>query len=108
MCPPINLQNGEEKRYAPRFPWVAEIAAVIYSEFGVPEQTPLVLRGITIDVGKDGIGIAGDRLLRPGVVLRCEICIPDTSVRIPTLLKVRWSNEGDAKRQYRLGLQFLV
>jgi len=102
------LQIGEEKRNAPRVPWVAEIAAVIGSKFGVTEQAPLVLRGFTIDIGKDGIGITGDRLLGPGVVLRCEICIPDTAVRIPTLLRVRWSNEGNAKRQYRLGLQFLV
>ena len=108
MCPPVDLQVGEEKRKAPRFPWVVEIAAVICSEFEVPEQTPLVLRGFTIDIGKDGIGIAGDRLLRPGVVLRCEIRIPDIAVWIPTLLRVRWSNEGVVKRHYRLGLQFLV
>ena len=85
-----------------------EIAAVICSGFEVPEQTPLVLRGFTIDIGKDGIGMACDRLLRPGVVLRCEIPIPDTAAWIPTLLKVRWSNEGDVKRRYRLGLQFLL
>lgn len=74
----------------------------------MPEQAPLVLRGFTVDIGKDGIGMASDRLLHPGIVLRCEICIPDTAVRIPTLLRVLWSNEGDVKRQYRLGLQFLV
>ena len=74
----------------------------------MPEQAPLVLRGFTIDIGKDGIGITGDRLLGPGAVLRCEIWIPETVVRIPTLLRVRWSNEGNVKRQYRLGLQFLV
>jgi PilZ domain len=102
------LQIGEEKRNAPRFPWVAEIAAVICSELGVPDQTALVLRGFTIDIAKDGIGVASDRLLRPGVVLRCEIGIPDTAIRIPTLLRVRWSNESTVKRQYRLGLQFLL
>jgi hypothetical protein len=102
------LQIREEKRKAPRFAWVVEIAAVVCSEFEVPEQTPSVLRGFTLDIGKDGIGIASDRLLRPGVVLRCEIRIPDTAVWIPTLLRVRWSREGDGKRQYRLGLQFLV
>jgi hypothetical protein len=102
------LQIEQEKRKAPRFPWVVEIAAVVCSEFEEPEQTPLVLRGSTIDIGKDGIGIASDRLLPPGVVIRCEIRIPDSEVWIPTLLKVRWSNEGDVKRRYRLGLQFLV
>jgi len=102
------LQIGEEKRKAPRSAWVVEIAAVICSDLEVPEQTPSVLRGFTIDIGKDGIGMASDQLLRPGVVLRCEIRIPDTAVWIPTLLKVCWSNEGDAKRQYRHGLQFLV
>jgi hypothetical protein len=102
------LQIGEEKRKAPRFAWVVEIAAVICSECEVPEQTSVVLRGSTIDIGKDGIGIACDRQLSPGVVLRCEIHVPDTAVWIPTLLRVRWSNEVDGKQQYRLGLQFLV
>ena len=105
---PVNLQTGEEKRNAPRFPWVAEIAAFICSEFGVSAHAPLALQGFTIDIGKDGIGISSERQLQPGVVLRCEICIPDTAVRIPTLLRVRWSREGIANQQYRLGLQFLI
>jgi hypothetical protein len=108
LLTPVDVQSGKEKRNDPRFPWVVEIVAVVSSEFEAPEQSPLMLHGVTVNIAKGGIGIAGDRLLPPGAVVRCEVSTPDTPIRIPTLVMVRWSGEGDAKGQYRLGLQFLV
>lgn len=108
MLIPVDVQIGKEKRNAPRFPWVVEIVAVVSSEFEAPEQSALMLHGVSVNIARGGIGIAGDRLLPPGAVVRCEVSTPDTPIRIPTLMMVRWSGEGDAKGQYRLGLQFLV
>lgn len=107
MSPPVELQFGEEKRNAPRFPWIAELAAVVSSEYVATEQPQSVLQGVTVNIGKGGIAIIGDRLLPPGAVVRCQIRIQD-SAWIPTLLKVCWANEGDAKGQYKMGLQFLL
>jgi hypothetical protein len=80
---------------------------VVSSEFEAPGQIQSVLQGVTVNIGKGGIAIVGDRLLPPGAVVRCQIRIQD-SAWIPTLLKVCWSDKGDAKGQYKMGLQFLL
>ena len=72
------------------------------------EEDQLVLEGATVNISDGGIGMVGDRLLAPGTVVRCLIGVPAAPVPIPTLLKVRWSDSGDAKGRYKLGLQFLI
>jgi len=43
----------------------------------------------------------------PGVIVRCEIGLANQVGRIPTLLKVRWTNLLEEQKLYRMGLQFL-
>ena len=66
-----------------------------------------MLTGVTVNISKGGIRVVGDRLLSPGAVVRCEVGIPDIPVRVPTFLRVRWSDQNETKGQYEIGFQFL-
>jgi hypothetical protein len=98
----------EEKRNSPRFAWVVEIAGTILSPLEVPEQAPLLLRGVTSDISNGGIGMLSDQLVPSNAVVRCETALPGTPVPIPMLLRVRWFDKVEGERTYKFGLQFLI
>ena len=50
-----------------------------------------------------------DQLMHPGTVVHCDVAFPNQPVHIPTLLKVRWTDDLlESKNRYRVGLQFLL
>jgi hypothetical protein len=85
-----------------------EIAGVVSVECGATGQAQEVLQGKTRNIASGGIGITGDRPLTPGTVLRCEVAVQDVPARIPTLVKVCWSDKSGVGGQYKLGLLFLL
>ena len=107
LCP-----HGEwyevEKRDYPRFPLAVEIRIARLSPLELPEQPPLWLRGTTENIGRGGVAILIDQLLPLDAVVCCEIGVSGSPALIPTLLKVRWSDIVEAKKQYKLGLRFLL
>ena len=72
------------------------------------EESRLVLRGTAVNYSRGGIGMIGDRLLPAGTVVHCEVHPQESQVYIPTVLRVRWSEESQVHGQYRVGLQFML
>jgi len=97
-----------ERRNSPRFPWAADVRIVVVSLLDLPEEPQLSVQGLAENVGQGGVGILSDTLLPLYAVVRCEFPISDSPAFVPTLLTVRWSSKANGKKQYRLGLQFLL
>jgi hypothetical protein len=98
----------KEKRKARRFDWAGDIRLGVVPSVDLPEQRQLALRSIAENISEGGVGLISDWLPPPDAVLRCEFPIVDSPVFIATLLKLRWSQKMEGKRQYKLGLQFLL
>jgi hypothetical protein len=107
VCPPVGI-DLKEKRNSPRFPWNAEVGLTALALLEGSEQPQQVFQGETEDIAKGGISVLCNRLLPPGTVVRCEIALPNQTMHIPTLLKVRWTGLLEKKKRYRMGLQFLL
>lgn len=60
-----------------------------------------------VNAGCGGLCIVSDRMLIPSSVVRCELPLANGSVRVPTLLQVRWTKQTEAG-EYRTGLMYLV
>jgi hypothetical protein len=97
-----------EERNSPRYSLDAEIRVTRASPLVLPQEPPLWVEGKAENISNGGVSILSDDLLPPYEVLRCEITIPGSPVRIPTLAKVRWSHKVNAQRPCRHGLQFLL
>lgn len=98
----------EEKRNAPRFSWSGDVSVSVLTPVDLPEQPQLALGIIAENISEGGVGLISDWLPPSNAVLRCEFAIPGSSVSIPTLLILRWSQEVEGKTKYKLGLQFLL
>ena len=61
----------------------------------------------TKDIGRGGVCVVSDRAIPTNSVLRCEMVAPGSSIGVPTLMLVRWT-EGVGNRRFRIGLQFLL
>ncbi len=108
LCSQADLVVVEEKRDSPRFPWSAEIGLAVLPALEAVPRAGRVLKAEAENIAKGGIGLLCDRLIPPGTVVRCDIALSNQAVRIPTLLKVRWSCLLEGKKRYRMGLQFLL
>ena len=101
----------EEKRDSARIPCKLEIRGTVLSPVeslvDLVEQRQL-LRGVTENISRGGIGMFSDELLPLDAVVRCEFAVPGRDVIIPTLLKVRWSSRLEGENQHQVGLQFLI
>jgi hypothetical protein len=60
------------------------------------------------NIAKGGIGMFCERLIPAGMIVRCDIALPNQAVSIPTLMRVRWTDPLESKKRYRVGLQFLI
>jgi PilZ domain len=105
----VQFELQQEKRHSPRFPWAVEIRGRFLAPLEEPElELPVSLQGVTENIGRAGVGVLSDRPLAPNSVLRCEFALAGYPVLIPTLMRVRWSNQAEGKRQCKAGLQFLL
>lgn len=107
LCPQADV-IVEEKRESPRFPWSAEIDLTLLPALEATARPVRVLKAEAENVAKGGIGMLCDRPIAPGTVVRCDIALSNQAAHIPTLLKVRWNYFAKDKRQYRMGLEFLL
>lgn len=105
---PPDSQSERERRASPRIPWSVGLSAVVSSTIPITESALLGLKGVAFDYSHGGIGMVGDRLLPPGVVVRCEVHLQESQFRIPTVLRVCWSEESLVNGRYRIGLKFLL
>ena len=107
LCPQADLVV-DEKRSSARFPWSAEIDITLLPALEVPARPGRVLKAEAENIAKGGICMLCDRPIARGTVVRCEIGVSDGIAFIPTLLKVRWNSFAKDKKQYRVGLEFLL
>jgi hypothetical protein len=105
---PIQIDLEVERRDSPRFPWVVEIRGSNPAPLQAAEQDPILLQGVTENIGNGGVELRSDRPLSSNAVLRCEFAVSGNPVSIPTLMQVRWSDRAEGKGHYKLGLQFLI
>ena len=80
----------------------------MYSEFATEAKPRQSVNGLIRNVASGGLGITTDSSLSPGTVVRCEITVQDSSIKIPTLLKVCWSKRFETKGKFELGLTYLL
>lgn len=74
----------------------------------IDERDSVLLQVVTENIGAGGIGVLSDRPVYPNAILRCEFAVASSSLHIPTIMRVRWAEKVDGKREYRLGLEFLI
>ena len=96
-----------DKRVFERCSWVVEMRGSILSLIGSSEEVPIVVLGVTQNIGKGGTSVVIDRVLPVNTVVHCEFTFPGNAATIPTLMQVRWARRAE-KGQCRLGLKFLV
>ena len=104
------MLNEPEKRESPRISWIVETGGRVLPPLEESGQPPLTISGITENISKGGVGLTSDSRLPTNVILRCEFLIPSTSIAIPTLLQVLWSERlstDQTNQVYRYGLKFL-
>ena len=87
---------------------MVEARGSLLSPLEMPDRSPLMLEGVTENIGKGGVGMLSDRHVPPNAVLRCEFAISGGEMRIPTLMRVRWSDQVEGKKGYKVGLEFLL
>lgn len=107
-CPLFEVEI-EDKRDSRRVACELETRGTVLSPVESDEQPQLVLEGTTDNISRGGICLSTDEFVPVDSVVRCEFALPEnTSVIIPSLLKVRWFEKPEGTNQYKLGLQFLV
>jgi hypothetical protein len=104
---PIQIDREKDRRYSPRFPWVAEIRGSLLSPLQIAEQLPISLEAVTENIGTGGVGILTDQPLPPYALLRCEFAVSGNPSPIPTLMQVRWSDRSKGDKPCKIGLKFL-
>lgn len=98
----------EEKRHSRRFACELETRVSLLPQVEATEQSKL-LQGVTENISPGGIALSTHEFVPVDSIVRCEFSVLSGSeIRIPSLLKVRWSEKLEATGQYKLGLQFLL
>lgn len=100
--------NEPEKRNSRRVPWSIAILGSVLPPLAVSETFPITVTGTTENISKDGVAILCEARLATNAILRCECVLPGSSLSIPTLLQVRWSDVVELHASYRVGLKFLL
>jgi PilZ domain len=62
----------------------------------------------TENIGHGGVCVVSDSSIPSNSVLRCEMVVPGSSVGVPTLMQVRWTEKNGDAHKFRIGLQFLL
>jgi hypothetical protein len=84
-----------------------ELRASLLTRVSLADEADFHLLGETKDIARGGVCVVSDRVIPTNSVLRCEVVVPGSSVGVPTLMQVRWT-EGLDDRRFRIGLQFLL
>ena len=104
--------RGEAKivhvRISPRFSHSLELRLGLLTRTDILEEPKRLLSGVTENVGRGGVCVLLNEPLPENSVVRCEISLPDISMNVPTLMRVRWSHRLVGRQKYRAGLQFLI
>ncbi len=104
----MTQRGGRERRRHPRRRFTSELACTEFSTAGVPVRGRKTLQGQVQNISAGGLGARGSCSLGKSSLVRCEVRLPGSSVRIPTLMQVRWTRETPGANKRRFGLQFLL
>jgi hypothetical protein len=96
-----------QRRIFARFPVTMELRASLLMRVSLANEAEFHLLGETTDIARGGVCVVSDRTIPTNSVLRCEMVIPGSSIGVPTLMQVRWTEALDDRR-FRIGLQFLL
>jgi hypothetical protein len=99
--------ENRERRKSPRFAWAAEVAFTALPTVELEGQSVTQFLGMTENIGSGGMAIISSQLLSLEPLVRCEIPVPGIPTPIPTLLRIRWSQETQAGA-YKSGFQFVL
>lgn len=104
----LTESDNEERRKFPRFAWAAKVRFTALPTVELEGQSVRQLFGMTENIGRGGMAIVSTHPLCSEPLVRCEIPVPGIPTPIPTLLRIRWSQETQAGGAYRLGFQFIL
>lgn len=98
-----------DRRQYPRFPQLLELQAHKAQPFGAILKKDNAIVGRVQNVSKGGLCLISPRPMAGLSVVRCEICVSEIPVSIPTLMLVRWTRKQNLQAEiYLTGLQFLL
>ena len=96
-------RNQDQRRH-PRFS-CKDTDTLPFSTLTVANSNITVL-GQVQDISEGGVGIRSDSGIREDQVVRCNLSLSGVPVRVPTLMRARWSRK--VGKGYVIGLQFLL
>ena len=96
-------RNQDHRRHS-RFS-CKDTDTIPFSTLRVANSNITVL-GQVQDISEGGVGIRSDSGIKEDQVVRCNLSLPGVPVRVPTLMRARWSRK--AGKGYVIGLQFLI
>ena len=97
----------QERRQSQRHGVSAEFLGRELSLAGSPRPSAPVIRGNIKDISKGGLCLLTKRRIREACLIRGETILPNTTVGLPSILRVCWVQQVAKGTQYRTGLQFL-
>ena len=98
---------AEEKREAPRIPYVRPVSYMALGRFRYASCGDTV-QGMILDIGNRGVQILTEgRHLCEDTVIRVWIPLPDHEITIPVLAHVRWMRQK-RREAYVIGFQFVI
>lgn len=98
-----------DRRQFPRFPQLLELQAHKARPIGSALKKDNAIVGRVQNVSKGGLCLISPQPMAESSVVRCEICVSEVPVSIPTLMLVRWTRKQNLQAEiYLTGLQFLL
>jgi hypothetical protein len=95
---------NHDQREHPRYSY-KEVATLPFSTIYASNSTKAIHAQI-LDVSQGGVALRGEQSVKENQVVRCTLSLPGVPVRVPTLMRVRWSRK--VRHGYLIGLQFLI
>jgi len=85
-----------ERRNEDRFPQSIDVTVQQLPDFESSEPfAPIDIPGRTQNISHKGLCIITSKPIRNASLIRCEVRVCNSDVRVPTLMQVRWTRKRD-------------
>jgi len=103
------ISHSERRREA-RFPHSLEVMVRQLPQLGSTENPDVeVVPGRVQNISQGGVCVVTPSPIETSSVLRCEIAIGDVPLRVPTLMRVRWTRKHNGiPESFISGLESLL
>lgn len=103
------ISHSERRREA-RFPHSFEVMVRQLPQLGSTEAPEVeTVQGRVQNISQGGVCVVTSSPIETSSVLRCEIAISDVPLRVPTLMRVRWTHKHNAMPEtFISGLESLL